>query len=952
MPRGLAWLPLILALLAVLASAAPQQVLVVRVSGDPGAANATLHLSFSAGNATWAESCTLAGGVCEVPVGAEAPTVVGARFEGGYAAVRVRGAGEASWSGDFWQGFWRPELQVSLVLTDRGVEARFRVQPDRVGGRLSLEIEARKVCVIAINTSTGIEGVDVFFPSRWRFAAREVNETLYVVVPQGAQLQLGVSVSESTELGRLLARIVSYGAAQRPGGLWRGLVVTCPVACGDPNASLAYFLARGVRLALESYLAGERSLASRIGYDVSAYLEDAEFALVALRESESALARGDAEVGRALLERGLAKAASALDSLNQAKADSVPSLLFLLVFTLFLSLIVGNLAERRRGLVATAVFAGLALAELALIPYARMAFVYLDPATLRRASPSSLTLALVTAALGLAIVAAFALGAKGTALSDFFWYSVKSMRRRRLRALLTIATVAVVTAVSGAFLALGSSTVVREEVYPSGFRGLSVSRHLTTTMYIFRGLDQANEYIVAESYAPLSQGEVEWLSKAGWVQRVYLVLVGRAVVERNGSRALALVVATNATKLGGALVSASLAERLGVGVGSAVSVAGRRVAVAGVFNSTSDVKLLDGSPLAEIPPANPPLQGVLVVPVELAPRGAQVYKVLLEGDPPKGWRDSLVRMSYTWSGNMTTSGGAQVTTYVYESYRVCEAGGGSSSCLVVVGEFVQASGVPEFAVVLLLSSMVVAISLLGSMHERGREYSTVSALGASPAYVSAIVLVEGLSYGILGGVAGYVLGQFLQALVPAKAVAVKPSAFSPMLATIVVAIVPSFLGSLIPAREAALRVVPSRLMLRKQAEVRVYEDMAEASIPLRITGDSEEFAEYVKSLVNRPPPVGWGPIYMRVDVRRRDGRVELIEALVSFRSERAAMFLAKIYVPRGPGETVRVVAASPTGEWTIDHKACAKDFLTALRDDLLRYVEWKKERAKRAAAKA
>jgi hypothetical protein len=876
---------------------------------------------------------------------AEAPTVVAARFTGGYAAVRVRGAGEVSWSGDSRQGFWRPESQISLVLTEQGVEARFRVQPGRVDDRLSLEIEARRVCVVTINTSSALEGIDIFVPSRWRFGAREVNETLYVVVPQGSQLQLGVSVNETTGIGKLLVRIASLGAVQRS-GYWRGLVVTCPITCGDANASLAFFLARGVRTALESYVTNEKFLASRVGYDVSTYLSDAEFALIMLRESEDAFKGGNVEVGKALLEKGLAKAASALDTLNQVKTDSVPSLLFLLAFTLFLSLIVGNLAENKRGWVAVAVFIGLTLAELALIPYTRMALTFLDLATLQRASPSSLVLSLVTAALGLALVSTLVLGAKGTAVSDFFWYSVKSMKRRRLRAVLTIATVTVVTAVSGAFLALGSSIVAREETFQTSFIGLSVSRHLTTVMNIYRGMDQANEYIVTESFAPLSQGEVEWLSRANWVQRVYTVLVGRAVVEHKGLRALALVAATNATKLEGALVSASLAERLGASVGSAISVAGKRVTVAGVFNDTSTVKLADGTTLAALLSGGPMVQGVIIAPVELAPRGAQVFKLLLEGNPPRGLRDLLVRMSYTWSGNSSTIAGAQVTTYVYESYEVCEAGGGSGSCLVIVGEFVQASGVPEFTVVLLLSSMVVAVSLLGSMHERGREYSTASALGASPAYVSAIVLVEGLSYGILGGVAGYVLGQFLQALLPSSVVAVKPSALSPMLATAVVAIVPSLLGSLVPAREAALRVVPSRLMLRKQAEVRVYEDMAEASVPLRITGDSEEFAEYVKTLVNKPSPVGWGSIYMRVDVKRRDGRVELIEALVSFRSERAAMYLVKIYIPSGPGETIKVVVTSPTGEWTIDHRACVRHFITTLRDDLLRYVEWKKERTR------
>jgi hypothetical protein len=939
MPKGLVQFTLILALLAALSSATPQQELVVRVSGDPGAANATLYLGFFAGNTTWIERCDLAGGVCTIPLSAEAPAVVEARFVGSYGAVRVRGAGEATWSGDFPQGFWRPELQVSLILTDEGVAARFRVQPRREGDKLSLEIEARRVCVVAINMSGATKGLSV---SWWRFGAREVNGTLYVAVPQGYQFQLGVSASETTGLGRLLARLTSYIAPQRSS--YGRAPVMCPVTCGDANASLAYFLAKGVRIALESYLASERYLADKVGYDVRSYLSDAELALAMLRESERALARGDVEVGEALLEKSLSKAASALESLNQAKTDSVPSFLFLLTFTLFLSLITGNLVERRRGLVATAVFVSLVLAEFALIPYARLSLALLDPAVLQRIPPSLLAPSVVTAVAGLVLVAIFALGARGTALSDFFWYSVRSMRRRWLRAALTVVTVAIVAAVSSSFLALGSRTVVREEAFASDFRGLSVSRHVTTVTCVYGGMDQASECTYEESFAPLSRGEVEWLSRAGWVEKAYVVAVGRAAVEYKGSRVLALVVTTNATKLEGALVSASLAERLGAGTGSTISVAGKRVTVTGVFNDTTVLRLADGAPLAELPPA---AQGIVVVPLELAPLGAQVYKLLLEGSPPGGSRDSLVRVSYAWSWNTSFIGGARVITYTYESYRVCEAGGGSSRCLVVLGDFVQASGVPEFLVIVLISSMVVAVSLLGSMHERGREFSTASALGASPAYVSAIVLVEGLSYGVLGGVAGYVLGQFLQAVLPVSAVTVKPLTFSPMLTAIIVAVVPSLAGSLVPAREAALRVVPSRLMLRKSVEMRMYEDMAETDVPLRITGDSEEFAEYVRSLVNRPPPVGWGPIYLRANVKRWEGGVELIELLISFRSERAATYLAKIYVPRRPGETVKVVATSPTGEWTTDHKVCARSFLAALRDDLLRYIEWKKTRTHR-----
>ncbi|MEM1568193.1 MAG: ABC transporter permease [Thermofilaceae archaeon] len=918
--------------------AQPQRQLVIRVTGDiPD--DLTLRLRLTSGDRAWDLECVPQGGVCRLDVESVPLTVSRIVTPPGFAVVEVRGVTAATFSGELW--FWfRPQTGfIGLVPTREGIAANLNVLPREEGGALTIDVEVRRAQVVAINLNQTIGGLTLYAPVRWRYNLREENGTLLIVVPRGFDVQMAADIDERSSLGRVLARVVSYGVAQRP-GFARGLVTTFPVRYGDPNASLAYFAVRGLRENLESYLANERGLLSKVGFDAEAYLSDVEFAVIALKGSEDAFKAGEFLVGQALLERGLAKAASALDSLSQAKADSVPSFLFLLTFTLFLSLIVGNLFERRKGVVAAAVFGLLSLAEVALVPYARLALLYLDPSVLQRASPSSMITSLLTATLGLAIIGAFVLGAKGTALSDFFWYSVRSMRRRKLRAILTIATVAVVTAVATAFLALGSTTVTREETYQSSFRGLSVSRHVTTTMYIFRGLDQANEYIVTESYVPLTTGEVKWLTEAGWVKRVYTVEAGLSIVLHGESRALATVVATDAISLSGAAVSRSLADRLNVTVGSTIRVAGRPTPVASIFSDDQPPVLLDGTPLLELPQAQS--QGIIIVPLELAPPGLQVYKLLLEGDPPAGLRDQLVRMSYVWSGNMTTSGGAQITTYVYESFRVCEADGSATSCLVIVGEFVQATAVPEFMIVLLLSAAVVAISLLGSMYERGKEYSTVSALGASPAYVSALVLIEGLSYGILGGVAGFILGQFFQSLVPVRVVAVKPSPFSPALMSVLVALLPSVIGSVLPAREAALKVVPSRLMLRKSAEVKVYQDMAEAYVPLRITGDAEEFARYVQSLVHRAPPVGWGPIYMRVDVRRRDGRIDEIEALVSFRSERAAMYLAKILLPREPGETVRVVAHSATGEWTIDHKACAKDFLTSIRDDLLHYIDWKK----------
>lgn len=934
MRRG-AEIPFIICVLCVLALAQPQERLVILVTGD-APEDLTLNVRLASGNRTWDAVCFLAGSLCELDVESVPVTVKYVITPQGLAVVRASGLTRSILSADL--SSWFADGMIGLVPTRGGINASLNVQPRRENGALMLELEIRRAQVITIDISDATEGVYLGPPvSRWRALDLLVlNGTLYIVAPRNFTIKMTAAIDERSKLGMVIERISSPSPASRP-GVPRRFVVDFSVSYGDPNASLAYFVARWLREELERYIARERAFLSRVGFDAEEYLSDVEFAAIALRVSEEAFRAGQRDVGRAFLEKGLAKALSSLITLSQVKADSITSFLLLLTFTLFLSLIVGNMLERRKRWGAVCVFTLLLLAGLALVPYARLALLHLDPVVLQRTSPSSVAFAILVAVSSLVIIGIFVLGVRGTALSDFFWYSVRGMRRR-LRALLTIATIAVVTAAATAFLALGSLTMSREDVYPTSFRGISVSRHVTTVTYIVAG--ETSLMTVSESFEPLASGEVAWLKSAEWVERVYVVKAGLLTVSHGGRRALVSLIASDAIPLRGAAVSQRLAERLGINVGSAILVEGRPIVVSYIFSEDQPPVVLDGSPLLELPRA----QGIVIVPLEEAPRELQVYKLLLEGKPPAGLKDRLIRMGYVWNSSVVATEVAQIFTNVYESYRVCEADGTRAACLMIVGEFTHASAAPEFVIVLFLSAAVVAITLLGTIHEKGKEYSTVSALGASPAYVAALVLVEGLSLGILGGVAGYVLGQFFQGLIPVRVVAVKPAPISPLLTGFLVALLPPVLGSVLPAREAALKVVPSRLMLRKSADVKIYQDMAETYVPLRVMGDAEEFVRYVKTFTERAPSVAWGPTYVRVDVKRRDGKVEEIEALVSFRSQRAALYTVKIILPRSSHETIRVVAYSATEKWTVDHKACAKEFLTSLHNDLLRYIEWKKMR--------
>lgn len=470
-----------------------------------------------------------------------------------------------------------------------------------------------------------------------------------VVLPFSSSIQVPLSIDASASVGKLLSRISTYGIAWRD--FDRGLGLTCDISCDDGNVSLTYLTIKSVREGLEKHITYEENLLSRAGFDANVYTSDLEFAVELLRQSEDTLKNGELGVANELLVKSLSKAGSALDTLSQIKSDSVPAFLFLLTFTFSLSSIIGQLMERRKGAISLIIFASLTVLEVMLLPYARMALQFLNPDMLRTASPSTMTLSILTATLSLAVIAMTVLSAKGTAISDFFWYSVKSMKSRKLRSVLTILTIAVVTAVASAFLAIGTNTIIREENRASEFKGLSFSRHVTIQRIIFRGMDQANEVIIEEKYTPFTEAEVEWLKGLDWVKGLYTVAVGRVIVEYKGLKLFATIVTTNASDFEGVAVSEELAGKLGFNRGDVIKVNGKTVPVFDVFNASSTPKLMDGVQLDEVGGY------ILLGGVDLAPEGSQVYRVILVGTPPPEAAERLVRMSYVWSGNMSTVGG-------------------------------------------------------------------------------------------------------------------------------------------------------------------------------------------------------------------------------------------------------------------------------------------------------
>ncbi|MCS7138613.1 MAG: FtsX-like permease family protein [Crenarchaeota archaeon] len=807
-------------------------------------------------------------------------------------------------------------------LVFSGNRATITASGKAVLGWGNVEQEGR---LIVVSKKLPIKGETVRLQAAnpWQVGMWEDEDNYYVVVPKGTTLTLFLSLDPK---GKIYGLLSTYGLSSP-----QGLPVT--VSSEKREATVADILAEYISESLSEFIIQEREFASKSGFNAERYLRDVNYSILLLNESMNAFEKGDLEAGSGLFEKGIEKAKSSLEALSQAKSDCISMFLFLAVFTFFLSFIVSAMVEKRKTLVNLGLFTVLILAEIALIPQVRVAISLFSPERIYRLSSTSLTLSLFTAVIVLLLIGMLIFEAKGTIFSDLFWYSVKNMKKRVPRTVLTIITIAVVSAASSSLLSTGTVLNIRETTYPSTFRGISISLHNTTVTYVFRGIGQQNDLIYQELYEPIPDWQARWLSSMDWVEKKYVVLASRTLVTFEEKRIFVYQVATNASTVEGIIVSPKLAELFGIREGDYIFLGGKRV----------NVKILNGS-LMFIDGVPPDEFGdyLIITSLEHATKPASLYRLILEGNVPEDVARQLLEASYDTERRFYTADG-EVTVQSFTSFRVGFGSGSGTKCLLIVGEFQYFASALDIIVLLGLSSLMIITTLLGSLHQRKGEYSTMSALGASPGHVSLLMLIEGMSYGLIGGVIGYVLSQFLQVYVSNPIAPIQSYVFSPMFSSFLIAVASSILGSIIPARRVILKVVPSQFLLRKIEEVSILDDHAEAVIPLRILGDAESFVKYASSLTQRPPPMNQGPIYTWVSPRRKDRKITGVEMIVSYRGERVAKYKVELLLPDNPGSTIKAMLYPAEGKWDIDHKFCAREMLTVLREDLLQYIDWKKK---------
>jgi ABC-type lipoprotein release transport system permease subunit len=87
------------------------------------------------------------------------------------------------------------------------------------------------------------------------------------------------------------------------------------------------------------------------------------------------------------------------------------------------------------------------------------------------------------------------------------------------------------------------------------------------------------------------------------------------------------------------------------------------------------------------------------------------------------------------------------------------AGEKSGVQLVVASNLSSVSGAGQVAIPLAIAGLIIFNTMMGSIAERKREIHVYTSLGLAPVHVGALFIAEAMTYGLIGTVFGYVIGQ-------------------------------------------------------------------------------------------------------------------------------------------------------------------------------------------------
>jgi len=79
--------------------------------------------------------------------------------------------------------------------------------------------------------------------------------------------------------------------------------------------------------------------------------------------------------------------------------------------------------------------------------------------------------------------------------------------------------------------------------------------------------------------------------------------------------------------------------------------------------------------------------------------------------------------------------------------------------MVSASNLTSVSGAGQVAIPLAIAGLIIFNTMMGSIAERKREIHVYTSLGLAPLHVGALFVAEALTYGLIGTVFGYIIGQ-------------------------------------------------------------------------------------------------------------------------------------------------------------------------------------------------
>jgi len=566
-----------------------------------------------------------------------------------------------------------------------------------------------------------------------------------------------------------------------------------------------------------------------------------------------------------------------------------------------------------------------------------------------------------------------------------FGVALKNLRRRRMRTILTLTVILIVSA--SAMCLLSTGYPVRPMVAALPLEPL-VPYGLVVYKYSF-GVTSATSL----SFQPF---EINWLAQHGWVNassiygvklvsisnsttkfqrynQFYLAAVNESFLERFTN--VEEVLGPQRLSNGGhkeVLVGESIAEAYELKVGSEILIDGKAFIIKGIFDE-SDV----GERLSEINGERllyrvyDPATRTVIVPPTVYPPYQQtgfmaasfligsihdfnlselsIYKVSLVMTPESANEIDKIVEDFLWASYERRE------DYV-NTFSIYEVKSGRVSCKYLSFETITLIGSWQTQLApLAICGMIVFVTLHGSVFERRSEIKTLSALGLNPLRIRMMFLTEGLTLGVLGGVLGYVLGFGLVALgnvTLLEGIQENMTTGTPLLFSMIISVLVSIAGCLLPAKEAVLLAVPSKELLKKYAGIiDVRGNFAVLDVPLHISvWNLGSFDAFIRDIAERYPTTSTPHGMFVVDVEKNETMDSVAyDIIVCYASERTAHYLVRATLSKETehikvkthifplsGDSLEII-----DRWTVDHEHLLSRLAPIIRQDFLGYIERK-----------